>query len=127
MVTGIFKKVEDFANDPEGGVINRTVARLIGSGVQTDSRLVKTRVLWNSKGSETDWRVKLTVPINSPVDNYLFGGGQGPGGRYGDNDVLAPLRQSKGMFWPLTPSMVIQHTANYNALAQTHSLSLIHI
>ena len=25
------------------------------------------------------------------------------------------------MFWPLTPSMVIQHSANYNALAQTHS------
>ena len=121
MVTGIFKKVEDFANDPEGGVINRTVARLIGSGVQTDSRLVKTRVLWNSKGSETDWRVKLTVPIGSPVDNYLFGGGQGPAGQYRDNNVLAPLAQSKGMFWPLTPSMVIQHSANYNALAQTHS------
>ena len=25
------------------------------------------------------------------------------------------------MFWPLTPSMVIQHSANYNAMAQTHS------
>ena len=26
-----------------------------------------------------------------------------------------------GIFWPLTPSMMIQHTASYNALALTHS------
>ena len=25
------------------------------------------------------------------------------------------------MFWPLTPAVVIQHSANYNALAQTHN------
>ena len=38
-----------------------------------------------------------------------------------NNPLLEPLRETRGMFWPLTPSMVIQHSANYNPLSQTHS------
>jgi hypothetical protein len=38
-----------------------------------------------------------------------------------DNDLLAPLRDARGIFWPLTPAVVIQHSANYNPLSQTHS------
>ena len=38
-----------------------------------------------------------------------------------NNDLMAPLLPSRGIFWPLTPAVVIQHSANYNPLAQTHS------
>jgi hypothetical protein len=38
-----------------------------------------------------------------------------------DNDLLAPLKEAQGIFWPLTPAVVIQHSANYNPLSQTHS------
>jgi hypothetical protein len=38
-----------------------------------------------------------------------------------NNDLLNPLVPSRGIFWPLTPAVVIQHSANYNPLSQTHS------
>jgi len=38
-----------------------------------------------------------------------------------NNELLAPLVPSRGIFWPLTPAVVIQHSANYNPLAQTHA------
>jgi hypothetical protein len=38
-----------------------------------------------------------------------------------NNKLLEPLRDSRGIFWPLTPAVVIQHSANYNPLSQTHS------
>ena len=38
-----------------------------------------------------------------------------------NNELLAPLVPSRGIFWPLTPAVVIQHSANYNPLGQTHS------
>jgi len=34
---------------------------------------------------------------------------------------MQPLAGIGGIFWPLTPSMVIQHSANYNAMDMTHS------
>ena len=39
----------------------------------------------------------------------------------GDNDLFEPLVPSRGVFWPLTPAVVITHTATYNPLSQTHS------
>ena len=38
-----------------------------------------------------------------------------------DNELLAPLQKSNGVFWPVTPAVIVQNSANYNALAQTHS------
>ena len=94
-----------------GGYINRTLARLTGAGIKSDSRIVQARAAWSGRDSKKDWRVKLTIPKGSPLEYEFFN----------NNKVLAPLDDTKGMFWPLTPSMVIQHSANYNALAQTHS------
>jgi hypothetical protein len=34
---------------------------------------------------------------------------------------MQPLAASQGIFWPLTPAVVIQHSANYNAMDQVHS------
>ena len=100
----------DVAKDVGVGIFNRTLGRLRGSGIQKDSLLVKARAKWSGRNSQKDWRVRLTLPAQSNLKNVLLG-----------SEITQPLRDSNGMFWPLTPSMIIQHSANYNALAQTHS------
>ncbi len=95
-----------------GGVFNRTLARLTGSGIQTDSRLVQARAKWAGRSDATDWRVRLQVPQGSPLEGFFD---------FENNPLLRPLAGTRGIFWPLTPTMILQHSANYNALAQTHS------
>ena len=94
-----------------GGFINKTMSRLMGSGISTDSRIVNARAKWSGRADEKDWRVRLTVPQGSPLENFFFE----------NNELLAPLRDARGFHWPLTPTMMIQHLANYNAMEQTHS------
>ena len=94
-----------------GGFINKTMSRLLGSGISTDSRIVNAKAKWSGRDSKKDWRVKLTIPNGSPLETYFFQ----------NNAVLSPLYENKGVFWPLTPNMIIQHSANFNALAQTHN------
>lgn len=95
------------------GILNRTVGRLFGSGIKTNSSQIKRATARWSRTENTDWRVKLTVPTNGAALNDFFD--------FDNNPLMQPLAGINGMFWPLTPSMVIQHSANYNALAQTHS------
>jgi hypothetical protein len=96
------------------GIVNglsRTVGRLLGSGISTDSRIVNAKAKWSGRSDKKDWRVRLQVP-EGPLTEFFD---------FDKNPLLQPLAGSRGMFWPLTPSMVIQHSANYNAMAQTHS------
>ena len=95
-----------------GGILNRTLGRLTGAGISTDSRIVNTRAKWSGRSDKTDWRVRLQIPngADTVYDSILA-----------NNELLAPLVPSRGIFWPLTPAVVIQHSANYNPLAQTHS------
>jgi hypothetical protein len=95
-----------------GGFFNRTLSRLLGAGISTDSRLVNARAKWSGRNDKTDWRVRLQVPDASPLQKFFD---------FDNNPLMAPLAESRGIFWPLTPAVVIQHSANYNALAQTHS------
>jgi len=93
------------------GVYNRTIGRLFSSGIRRDSRIVNARAKWSGRDSKKDWRVKLKVPTGSPLEAFFFE----------NNKLLQPLREEMGMFWPLTPSIVIQYSSNYNAMEQTHS------
>jgi hypothetical protein len=93
------------------GFFNKTLDRLRGAGISTDSRLVQARAKWSGRSDKTDWRVRLAVP-QGPLQQFFD---------FANNPLLQPLAASNGIFWPLTPAMVIQHSANYNALAQTHS------
>ena len=92
------------------GIFNRTLGRLTGAGLQKDSLIVRAGAKWSGRGGQKDWRVRLTLPAQSNLRDVLLSG-----------EITRPLRDSNGIFWPLTPSMIIQHSANYNALAQTHS------
>jgi hypothetical protein len=94
------------------GIFNRTLGRLTGAGISTDSRIVNARAKWSGRSDKTDWRVRLQIPngADTVYDSILA-----------NNDLLNPLVPSRGIFWPLTPAVVIQHSANYNPLSQTHS------
>jgi hypothetical protein len=94
------------------GIFNRTLGRLTGAGISTDSRIVNARAKWSGRSDKTDWRVRLQIPTGADAvyESILA-----------NNELLAPLVPSRGIFWPLTPAVVIQHSANYNALSQTHS------
>ncbi len=93
-------------------IFNRTLGRLTGAGISTDSRILRTMAKWSGRSDKTDWRVRLQIPTGADeVYNSILA----------NNDLLAPLIPSRGIFWPLTPAVVIQHSANYNPLSQTHS------
>ena len=95
-----------------GGIFNRTLGRLMGAGISTDSRIVNARAKWSGRSDKTDWRVRLQIPNGADaVYNSILA----------NNELMAPLVPSRGIFWPLTPAVVIQHSANYNPLSQTHS------
>ena len=93
------------------GIFNRTLGRLMGAGISTDNRMVQARAKWSGRNDKKDWRVRLQVPPG-PLTGFFD---------FENNPLLAPLADSQGIFWPLTPSVVIQHSANYNAMAMTHS------
>ena len=93
------------------GIFNRTLGRLMGAGISTDSRIVNARAKWSGRSDKKDWRVRLQVP-EGPLTQFFD---------FDNNPLLQPLKGSNGIFWPLTPSMVIQHSANYNAMDMTHS------
>ena len=100
-----------------GGFIDKTWNRLKGSGASPDSRILRVRAKWSGRNDEKDWRVKLTIPHGSDLSKS-FGLDEGS---YNPDNRLNPLRDIGGIFFPLTPSMIIQHSASYNALSQTHS------
>jgi hypothetical protein len=94
-----------------GGVFNRTLGRLLGAGISTDSRIVNARAKWSGRSDKTDWRVRLQVP-DGPLTKFFD---------FDNNPILQPLADAQGIFWPLTPTMQIAHQAAYNALDQVHS------
>jgi hypothetical protein len=93
------------------GIFNRTLGRLMGAGISTDNRMVQARAKWSGRNDKKDWRVRLQVPPG-PLTGFFD---------FENNPIMAPLAESDGIFWPLTPSVVIQHSANYDAMAMTHS------
>jgi len=94
------------------GIFNRTLGRLTGAGINTDSAIRRSTARWSGRKDDRDWRVRLQIPTGADaLYNALMS----------NNELLEPLREARGIFWPLTPIMQIQHSANYNALSQTHS------
>ena len=107
-----FGEIGKIVKNVGSGIFNRTLGRLTGAGISTDSRIVNARAKWSGRSDKTDWRVRLQIPTGADAvyESILA-----------NNKLLDPLVPSRGIFWPLTPAVVIQHSANYNALAQTHS------
>jgi len=96
------------------GIFDRTLARLSGSGASPDSRIggQRSQAKWSGRNDTRDWRVKLTIPSGASALRRAI---------LDNNELLGPLQDTGGIFWPLTPAVVIQHSANYNAMDQVHS------
>ena len=65
---------------------------------------LKSLVKAGSAQETNDWRVKLSIPST-----------------FGAPEILKPLVETNGLVFPYTPTILIQHTANYDALSPTHS------
>ena len=58
------------------------------------------------KGGKKDWRVKLSIPnIKS----------------FNESPLLKPLAVTGGLVFPYTPTIIVAHSANYNAIAPIHT------
>ena len=106
-----FGEIGKIVKNVGSGIFNRTLGRLLGAGISTDSRIVNARAKWSGRSDKTDWRVRLQVP-EGPLTQFFD---------FANNPIMKPLASSQGIFWPLTPAVVIQHSANYNAMDQVHS------
>ena len=106
-----FGQIGKIVKNVGSGIFNRTLGRLTGAGISSDSRIVNARAKWSGRSDKTDWRVRLKVPEGKLQEFFDFQ----------NNPILQPLAASQGIFWPLTPAVVIQHSANYNAMDQVHS------
>ncbi len=98
-----------------GNIFNRTLGRLFGAGLNRGAEgfgIIGSSARWNTRSEKTDWRVKLTLPTESTLRQMFFGG---------DNSIMRPLSSFNGIVFPLTPSVLISHTASYNPMAATHS------
>lgn len=103
--------------------LSKTAAGTVGTAKSAAAEIVKSsglgRLLRNGPSSEpslktitpasiskqsTDWRVKLSLPASFPNDS-----------------LLKPLVLTGGLVFPYTPTILIQHTANYNSLQPIHS------
>ena len=111
--------------------LSKTLSRLLGAGIEGNTNINRSTAKWYGRTNKIDWRVKLQVPVQAPeLYNFFFGrttsrsynpGAEGVVEHSSSNPILEPLRDHRGIIFPLTPTVMIQHSANYNALAQTHS------
>ena len=75
-------------------------------GISGVKRVKESAPAGFKKSTEQDWRVKLSIPDVEPFKSSA---------------LLQPLRQTGGLCFPYTPSIIVSHSANYNAIAPTHT------
>ena len=80
------------------GIFNRTLGRITGAGISTDSRIVQARAKWSGRSDKTDWRVRLQVP-DGPLYKFFD---------FENNPLLAPLADSRVLVFPPIPGLYKQ-------------------
>jgi hypothetical protein len=68
---------------------------------------LKTQTVAREPSGSNDWRVKLSLPPG------FVGKDAGT--------IFDPLIETNGLVFPYTPTILVQHTANYDALQPVHS------
>lgn len=107
--TNIVKEtVQDFAQlsaNPAGfAKLNRST-NLPKDGSPTQIMSAETASFSSTQGK--DWRVRLSLPMDPNFVN--------------SNPILSPLIATGGLAFPFTPSIVMSHTANYQAIQPVHT------
>ena len=82
-----FGEVGKIVKNVGQGLFNRTLGRLTGAGISTDSRIVNARAKWSGRSDKTDWRVRLVVP-EGPLTEFFD---------FDNNPLLNPLKESNGI------------------------------
>ncbi len=106
---------------------NPTLNRLFGAGLGRGAEAadkLNDKAKWTTRNGQTDFRVKVTLPSESSLNQTFFGGSRQQflnNRSRSNNTVLFPLAEEGGVIFPLTPSIIIQHAASYNAMAVTHN------
>lgn len=112
-VTEIIKRagntVSEGLGDAVNGVIN-AVRPMAGASTEPAISSSAPNTKW-IRDEASDMRVKVTLPPSSDVLGAIFNG----------NDLLKPLSGDGGVVFPLTPSIVMQHSASYNAMDMAHT------
>ena len=85
------------ANLPLGGIL--------GNSGRTP---MQPSVLSGSGNAEKDWRVRLSLPPAAT-------------GFYRDSPLMAPLKDTDGMIFPVTPTIIVQNSANYTPQELPHT------
>ena len=113
--------VKNFASDIEGkaksfgnNLIGNALENALGGGATSilksllggpsSQPSLNNAVAAKVKGADNDWRVRLSLP--STMDK---------------TGILKPLDVTNGLVFPYTPTILIQHSANYDAMQPTHS------
>jgi len=107
-------------------VFNRTLGRLFGAGLNKGAAKGKfggnpNTARWTTRSGSTDWRVKITIPSKSDLLADFFGDASNKEANGVSYKVMQPLAKTNGVIFPITPSVIIQHTANYSQLATAHA------
>jgi len=97
----------NFANSALENVLGGGAAGILKSLLKGPSSIPPTgEKTQATDGAKTnDWRVRLSIPPNM-VDG---------------NEMFKPLVETNGLVFPYTPTILVQHTANYDAMHPTHS------
>ena len=113
--------VKNFTNDLENqarsfgtNLVNNALENALGGGAASILKSLlggpssmpslKTTTAAKVAGADNDWRVRLSLPSTMAGE-----------------DIFAPLQETNGLIFPYTPTILIQHSANYDAMQPTHS------
>lgn len=98
----VSNKIGDIANDISEATGFGKLLR--SANLPTGQVTPRTTAEFSASPEDKDWRVKLSVPS-------MFSG----------SPLLNPLVQTGGFVFPFTPTIVISHSAHYNALQPVHT------
>ena len=113
-----------------GGFVDHVVKRLTGAGLPKGGEgtdILRATASWSTRDQKTDFRVKLTLPPTSDLYKVYFGydkstsGGLTSNPDFTINNLMLPLAPAGGVVFPLTPSIIINHSASYNPMIMPHS------
>lgn len=99
-VNGLKSRLESAFTDV---ISDAGFGRLLRNGPSSEPT-IKTFETATVAGLDKDWRVRLGLP-----------------GSIASGSLLEPIVRTGGLVFPYTPTILIQHTANYNALQPIHT------
>jgi hypothetical protein len=109
-----------------GAIGNWALSRLLGAGLNKGAERNKFggtpgTAIWTTRNGAQDWRLKLTIPSESTLLQQVFFDRATANAFGTSSQIMEPLAAINGIIFPVTPTVLIQHTASYSQLATTHA------